>query len=411
MGALRNLGRMWTCTQGLQQFTSQSCRSYSVSKTKLANERDWKPIFTSPQTVGPRFTRKLLNDNAEKVALLVCGKPNFTMSTNNDLRYGKRGSLSISLKDEKSGIWFNFESGETGDMLDLVQLVKNLSPTQAKKFADTEIIPNLGDLKPSSSEDFESELRENLRKSSTHNREVAQKLISESLPLENSIAEKYLKIHRKITVINSPHLRFHPSAPTWDKGFASTPALIAVASTPNSKTPNVQVTYLDQKTFNKRPNVVVAKRTYGSFRDPEGFHMCSLNEVSEDGDGGEDSDFDNDVTFVSEGVETGLSVVQAFPNHHHFATLGKYNFNNLDTSRLKSHVVLVWDNDGVDIASDPVLLKCAERLLSNGKKVSLVCPPLIKGKKKTDMNDVLRSFGSTGVKNIIKKYKRNIRLD
>jgi len=410
MRTLITISRMFTCTTNIQQFAN---RSYSVGKTKLANENVWKPILTSPQTVGPRFVRKILNENAKKVALLVCGKPNSTMSTNMDLRYGNRGSLSISLSEEKCGIWFNFESGETGDMLDLVQVVKNLSHTQAKKFADCEIIPKLEDIKPASSEDFESELRENQRKSSGHNQEVAQKLISESQPLENSIAEKYFKIHRKITLTNSPHLRFHPSVPTWDKGFSNTPALIAVASTPNSKTQNVQVTYLDQKTFNKRMNVVVAKRTYGSFRDPEGFHMCSLNQASQDIVKDEDrSDLENDgdVTFVSEGVETGLSVVQAFPHHQHFATLGKYNFNNLDISRLKSHVVLIWDNDGVDIASDPIFSKCAKRLLTNGKKVSIVFPPLIKGKKKTDMNDILRSFGSTGVKNIIKKYKRNVAL-
>jgi len=385
----------------------QLSRTYSVSRPKASTQR-WKPIFTTPQTVGPRFVRKLLNENAEKVAVSFCGKPNSSMSSKTELRYGSRGSLCISLNKDKCGVWFNFETGESGDMLDLLKIVKNMSHTQAYKLAEREIIPNLGQLKPVSSEHFQSELRENEKKTPSHNQALAKKLISESLPLEGSIAEKYLKLHRKIIYVGSPYLRFHPCVPMWDKGFSDTPALLAIASTPHSPLQNVQVTYLDQKTFNKVPNLMVSKRTYGSFKDPEGFHMCTLNE--EDGDSLEDND-DRDMTFVSEGVETGLSVVQAYPNHQHFAVLGKYNFNSLDMSRLNCHVVLIWDNDGGDVASDPVFKKCAKRLLKNGNKVSFVCPPLLKGKSKTDMNDVLKAFGSTGVQNIVKKYKRNVVID
>ena len=39
-------------------------------------------------------------------------------------RVGRKGSLSVGIEDTLSGRWFNFETGQHGDMLDLIQQYK-----------------------------------------------------------------------------------------------------------------------------------------------------------------------------------------------------------------------------------------------------------------------------------------------
>ena len=53
---------------------------------------------------------------AGDVARALLGEP--TSRTRSELRYGRRGSLSVRLD---SGTWFDFEAGEGGGVLDLVR--------------------------------------------------------------------------------------------------------------------------------------------------------------------------------------------------------------------------------------------------------------------------------------------------
>lgn len=69
--------------------------------------------------------RKALAERAEEVAIALLGKPNRAMSSRRELRFGRRGSLSIALVGEHIGHFFDHEAGAGGDMLGLVMREQN----------------------------------------------------------------------------------------------------------------------------------------------------------------------------------------------------------------------------------------------------------------------------------------------
>ena len=128
-------------------------------------------------------------------------------------------------------------------------------------------------------------------------------------------------------------------------------------------------------------------------------------------------------------METGLSVLQAFPSEHVLVSLGKANMAKMDPDMMTEKVVFVLDNDGLDYCQDRLICRSSlerictevsqqifniifhlalftvlititspnhihpratERLLEACKSVYVVFPPLLEGTRKTDMNDILQ---------------------
>jgi hypothetical protein len=59
-----------------------------------------------------------LGAHMSDVAEQLLGKPNSKLSSRHELRFGRKGSLSINVK---SGVWFDHESSEGGGVLALVK--------------------------------------------------------------------------------------------------------------------------------------------------------------------------------------------------------------------------------------------------------------------------------------------------
>merc|ERR1712226_1264164 len=117
---------------------------------------------------------------------------------------------------------------------------------------------------------------------------------------------------------------------------------------------------------------------------------------------------EQDFTFVCEGVETGLSVVQAFPGEYVLVSLGKGNLAKLDLDMMTDRVVLVMDNDGQHYNRDRVFHTAARRLLEANKWVFVVWPEMLEGSEKTDMNDILQRTGECAVQRTIFSMRRII---
>jgi hypothetical protein len=107
--------------------------------------------------------------------------------------------------------------------------------------------------------------------------------------------------------------------------------------------------------------------------------------------GNNSSNNKNQITFIAEGVETGLSVRDAVKNDT-IATLGKSNFANIDPESIGQKVIFCLDNDGSKSFTDGVIHKAAERLISHGKEVLISIPNQI-NHTKTDFNDTARAEG------------------
>jgi hypothetical protein len=73
---------------------------------------------------------------AGSVAGQVLGKPNPELTSRDELRYGNNGSLVANIAGPKAGTWHDFETGEHGDLIDLLIREYGMSWSEAKAYLD-----------------------------------------------------------------------------------------------------------------------------------------------------------------------------------------------------------------------------------------------------------------------------------
>ena len=204
-------------------------------------------------------------------------------------------------------------------------------------------------------------------------------------PIQGTLAETYLTKVRGISKISGKDLKFHPKVFVGkDENGKSinAPAMVAISRDSEGKAQGLQATYLG-KDGNKL-DTNIKKRSLGKL---------SGNHVTLAGKKG------SGMSFVAEGVETGLSVREAIKDAHVIATLGKHNIKNVDPKTLSDTVVLIADNDGKQLKDDKQIMDAAARLSHAGKVVHVVMPESLGNK--TDMNDILKQKGTQGVLNTL----------
>ena len=64
--------------------------------------------------------KQALADNCRDLSTKLLGEPNKHHSTNYESRWGSHGSFKIQMVGLRAGRWNDFESGDSGDMLDLI---------------------------------------------------------------------------------------------------------------------------------------------------------------------------------------------------------------------------------------------------------------------------------------------------
>ena len=312
--------------------------------------------------------------NAEYVIETILGEPNAKLSSKDEYRYGKKGSLSVSMHGEHRGTWFDFETSEKGNLLHLIQ--RNFQLDFKGSLAFSANLMGQDFTLPEVTRPKVERIKENKKDDST--KAYAEKLSKESLDIRGTLAEKYLKEHRSILDTNSRDIRFHPRVYSREEGDNQyLPALIAIARDKDNQVQSVQTIYLDNSTA-KKSERAVTKRTFSSISGA----AVIINE-------GKHAD---SVTYIAEGVETALSIRDAVKHERVLAVLGKQNFTSISPELLTKEVVLCLDNDGKDLSQDKTIHKAIQRLNELGKTVA-VAYPLQPG----DFNDIARSKGVEGV--------------
>ncbi|RUQ96664.1 conjugative transfer relaxase/helicase TraI [Legionella septentrionalis] len=355
------------------QIKSELNKSQEISSKNNNKKLTFERRQETVQKISDALTAQF-----ENLAHHLLGEPNQKLSSSNNLRYGSKGSLSLNLQ---KGLWHNFETGEKGNALQLIAMQMGFSD-----FKDT-----VGYAKDYLNyEDNKVQIRQvnpiqKIRhKESNNKKQYAEKLFNQSRPIHGTLAEAYLK-NRGILEYKSEALRFLPRISTLhDKDKTHVPALLCVAKDEEGKINHVQVIRLDPISGDKDKQSNIAKQTYGSIN---GIGI----ELNKHGN--------TDVTFLTEGVETGLSILESDKNANVLALLSKSNFANVNLKQLGNHVVLCLDNDGEKTFSDNLIRKAVERLEQAGKKISIVLPD----KSGTDFNDTLKSRGILGVRSLINK--------
>jgi hypothetical protein len=152
-------------------------------------------------------------------------------------------SLRINITGQYAGHWRDFATGEHGDALALVMAVLKLSFSEALQWAHawlgqppTPRTPQPQQHKPMPD---------------TTNTDRARALWGEAQPIAGTLAERYLRKHRGITLTPLPvSLRFHPRL--WHgKAAQHFPALIAAVQGFDRRITGVQRIYLEGSTGKK----------------------------------------------------------------------------------------------------------------------------------------------------------------
>ncbi len=73
-------------------------------------------------------------DHAETIARSLLGEPNAELSTENQMRYGSKGSLAVEIAGSNLGTWYDHEAEAGGGMLDLIRREKGINGTDAYRW-------------------------------------------------------------------------------------------------------------------------------------------------------------------------------------------------------------------------------------------------------------------------------------
>jgi hypothetical protein len=208
---------------------------------------DLSELISTPSTAPEMAMRthtpiaeiaRALNDRIEDVAISLLGKA--SSKSRGDLRWGRRGSISLRTSGEKRDLWCDFERGEGGDLLDLIARECGVSLGKAIRIAERDYlgganIPRSRPLKrpkPTSTQiSDDSEVLARIQS--------ALRIWQETVPIPGTLAERYFVVHRKLDVrsLDLEHCM------RWHAGIR---AVVALMTNPVSGKPiGIHRTFLD----------------------------------------------------------------------------------------------------------------------------------------------------------------------
>jgi hypothetical protein len=350
-----------------------------------------KPAFPNKEVVESALKENIA-DFADHVFASIGEDFHKGSSSTTQRRYGKNGHISVNLR---TGGWINFKDSElSGGPLHMLTKLKNLSFKEALEYGASwaRLSPEQFSAQKKSHDSFQAQKvkKETLEKE-RETKEVQQKIVraqnlwAKGHPIQGTIAERYLKEHRKIEGALSQDFRYLPNVKMAGEQSAgkSYPCLMVAARSNTGDVTAVQLTFLDPKTANKA-NIPVQKRSYGLLKG-------SAVTVQT----GKDSKY----LFIAEGVETALSLKEAGLKGTIKASLGLANMGRIEPQDPKTHIVICGDHDAPQSPAAKSLQKSVQALQEQGFKVTVIKPNTLG----EDFNDVLKKQGIEGVRKIIKQ--------
>ncbi|MEI6627788.1 MAG: AAA family ATPase [Alphaproteobacteria bacterium] len=118
---------------GYGKYTASKSNVY-IDKGQLNSEFQAQNIKVDryQKSIDASFIKQELNANIKDLAYEFLGKPHIQKTT--EWRYGNKGSISIHVAGTKLGLYSNFETGESGNALKLIQDQLNCDHKQAFKW-------------------------------------------------------------------------------------------------------------------------------------------------------------------------------------------------------------------------------------------------------------------------------------
>lgn len=328
--------------------------------------------------------RSELKYSAESIARDILGEPNNKLSNSQTLRYGEKGSLAVSIRGFKSGMWYDFNESKGGDLFDLVSEHRGGDFKESAHYLRSKI--GL-DMRPTlkiayhhdskntfekSVKDKELAVQEDIRKTKN-----TLRLYSRSkLIIPESVAYRYLRDTRHIH--NTEIASDIRSANIFSKELNKyVPALVAFARNKADVITGGQYVLLDKHLATKL-DIEVPKKSFGKISGSfVKIGSCTTN--NHDQPGGNTPQ----ITFLAEGLETALSIKESGVNANILCSLGISNIKNYSPIE-GERIIIAADNDGEDSITSKIIEKAKIDFEHNGAFVEIVQP-----EGKGDFNDIL----------------------
>ena len=233
--------------------------------------------------------RVSLRARCAEAAERLLGTPTFR--SRHEWRWGRRGSLSLAVAGERTGLWHDHERGEGGDLLDLIMRERRCGFREALDWARGFV----GE-PPPSREPHPAKpppAPDDAERAPSGTLDLAWRLWREAVPAIGTLAEAYLA-HRGLRLEPAMPLRFHPRAWRNRANGPFGPAMVALMTCPERNEPvGVHVTYLRPDGRGKADGPA-AKAMFGR----RGVIRLSPDEEVTLGIG------------IAEGIETSVAVMQ-----------------------------------------------------------------------------------------------------
>ena len=302
---------------------------------------------------------------AGDVARALLGEP--SSATRCELRYGRRGSLSV---DVECGRWHDHEAGEGGGVLALVERERG-SRAAALAWLEAEGFIGQRDLALRAAEGHSERCAVETGKPSgavAHaaadaRREdfrcFARRIWKATRPLAGTVAERYLEARGVGHIAGAPALRFHPglSHPNAPGRF---PCLVAGVQDAGGRFLGIQRCYLARDGSGKA-SVDPVRASLGSLA----VGAVRLAEPI------------GDRLLVGEGIESTAAAALILDRHTGaWATLGTSGLRAVELPTGVHDVVIAADRDakgGGQLAAAAL----AERLMGEGRSVAIELPPFV----------------------------------
>jgi len=212
------------------------------------------PYDTAIEYITPSDLKALAAPHIREIACELCNNPNLKKSSQQELRFGSNGSLSIHLGETKIGQWHDHETGEGGSIIDLVarQTGSNFSGAcywLIARLGYRDAIPNADELERRRAESAALMVVHQAEKAAivAKKQALALKIWNASIPPAGTPVETYLRGRAcwQSWLTDGRAIRFNPAFP-MDYG-GNYPALVAaMTDVENAECTGVHRTHLQQ---------------------------------------------------------------------------------------------------------------------------------------------------------------------
>ena len=281
---------------------------------------------------------------------------------------GLGDSMKIHLGGQKRGVWCHFAAGRGGDALDLIGYVLGLDKRQAIEWARRWLGLDDKDSKAKPRRQSSRQPPKTSQADAAWRIEAARRIWRQARPAAGTLVETYLR-SRTIRLLLPPTIRYAPALKHTPTGL-HLPAMVCAIQAPDRSVVGVHRIFLKMSGEGKAP-VSHPKLSLGTLKGG----AVRLDQVGSE-------------LAITEGLETGLSVLQA-TGKPTWACLSAPGLQAviLPPLPLAEIVFIAADNDPAGMVA---ARKAATRFVREGRKARIVAPP----EPGADWNDAITRAAS-----------------